>query len=84
MHDEHFVGLMGAYNFELQFRRPEECKTRFRGNGTFIDLWEGRRGVTVGVYDPTTSSMRYVYRVSPGKLEDVILKIKDRYELKGN
>lgn len=72
---EAFVGLMGAYGFEKSFEDPAQHLMRFQGDDTFIDLWNGRRGVTAGVYNPHTKKMRYEYRLTLEQLEEVLIKL---------
>lgn len=71
--------LCGAYGMELQFERPEECKLRFRGNGTFIDVWHGKRGLTLGVYDKAINSMRYHRSQNLLKLEKILIALHEAF-----
>ena len=75
MKREDLIGLMGAYGMELQFERPEEHKMRFKGNGTFLDVWTGKRGMTVGRYVPSVSGMTFHKRMDAEKLEGVLVEI---------
>lgn len=72
---EPIVGLMGAYGFEVAHADPAQHLTRFQGNGTFIDLWNGRRGVTAGVYNPRSRKVRFSYRMTLERLEEVLIEL---------
>lgn len=70
-------GLMGAYGFVVQFTRPDECKVRYQpeeSRDTFIDIWNGKRGMTVGVYFRRSSTMRYWRGMTLERLEDLLIK----------
>jgi len=67
---------MSCYGFEIQFERPEECKVRYQGHGTFIDLWDSRKGLTAGVYDRKRSSMSFQKRLTPVRLEEILIRIE--------
>lgn len=59
---------MSAYGFTPDFHDDEQKKTRYQGEDTFMDIWEGKRGMTIGAYRKSTKSMTYEY---PFRLEDV-------------
>jgi len=73
-------GLMAAYGMELQFERQMEQKRRFRGLGTFIDVWQGRKGITLGVYDNKKSAMYFQYRLTLEQIENLLLNMQRNYE----
>lgn len=73
MHD--IEELLSAYGFQVQLRRPMECKVRFRGRGTFLDVWYGKKGKTLGVYDPVDCRMRFYRRTDIISIEGIISKI---------
>lgn len=55
------ISLMSAYGFVLEFEEKHEHKMRFGKddrNG-FIDIWQGKKGMTIGVYNPESRSMFY-------------------------
>lgn len=68
-------GLIGAYGFE---EKPDDrmWQTRFENGRTFIDIWFGERGTTVGVYNPKTKRMWYKRRVTLESLESILLEVK--------
>jgi hypothetical protein len=51
--------MTGGYSFEIQFKNTQERKTRFSNEQTFIDVWDGKRGFTFGIYNPRTHQMFY-------------------------
>jgi len=61
MNRAEIVGMMGAYGFVVAFENLKEYRTRFRKEegGGFIDVWQGRKGMTVGVYKAETKRMWY-------------------------
>lgn len=78
MHPTHldnikYRDLLAAYGFTMAFERPEEHKTRYQGEHTFIDLWLTHRGVTMGIYNPRSKSVRYVRPRSPEQFEQAII-----------
>lgn len=72
-----YTGLMGAYGYEEEFSDRVQCLTRYQGEHTFIDIWDGRKGVTVGVYDPEKKSMWYERKCSLEDLEEILIELKN-------
>ena len=68
------IGLMSAYNFELQDDDVKQCRMRFRNHTSFIDIWNGQQGMTIGVYNPETKKMWYRRRMDMSKLEDTLIE----------
>jgi len=60
--------LQQGYGFEVQFTKQEEHRTRFSNEVTFIDVWNSKNGITLGVYNPDTKHLVFS---KPEKLEDV-------------
>lgn len=73
------ISLMGAYSMEVQLERPQEAKIRFAGMGTFIDVWNGKKGLTLGVYHRKAGAMEYFRRAKTSKIEDILIKIQKEY-----
>lgn len=71
------IGLAGAYGMEIKFERPEESKVRLEGNGTFVDIWVSKRGITFGVYDPQTRHLRFMRKSTLEKIEDSLARIQN-------
>lgn len=71
----HLVGLMGAYGMTVKLERPQEKKIRFAGNGTFVDVWDSKKGVTLGVYNPDAQACFYKRNMTLFKIEDELIKI---------
>lgn len=70
------IGLMVAYGFEPQYEKPEQYLTRFQGEGTFIDIWNGRKGITMGVYDSVRKYMRFYKKCSLENIEDILYRLR--------
>lgn len=66
---------MSAYGFVLQSENMKERKTRFRKDDKtgFIDIWHGKKGMTIGIYNQKTHSMGYVRNGNVNKLETVLI-----------
>lgn len=67
------IGLLGAYCFQKEYERPEEHKTRFQGEHTFIDMWVTRRGTTLGIYMPKVKRMKYVRPRTIEQFEEAVI-----------
>ena len=67
--------LMSAYGFAFDFADIEQKKTRFQGEETFIDLWQGKKGTTVGIYSKAIHSMKYEYPFQLIDLEKLLIKL---------
>jgi hypothetical protein len=64
--------LLSAYGYEKQLDDPEHCRTRFKSEFGFLDLWIGRKRITVGVYNPVSKVMHYKRVHTMEQLEDFI------------
>jgi len=65
--------LLSAYGYQKQLDDPEHCRTRFRHDETgFLDLWIGRKRITLGLYNPQGKIMTYKRVRSLGEIEDFI------------
>jgi hypothetical protein len=64
--------LLEAYGFSVDFKDDSQNKIRFQNEETFIDVWDGKKGITIGVYNPETKMVRYERRVNAGMIEDLI------------
>lgn len=67
--------IMSAYGFQPSFDPGTLKNFRFQGESTFIDLWDTKRGLTLGIYVPHLKRMRYVRPKSMGELEDQLIEI---------
>lgn len=70
MKKHEMYGLLSAYGYEKQLDDPAHCRTRFKSEFGFLDLWVGRKKITVGIYDPEKKIMRYKRIYDMGGLED--------------
>lgn len=73
------IGLFECYGMVLILERKEEHKMRFRGNGTIIDFWDGKKGRTLGIYDRTIKQFRFRKHVSNTQLEDELIKLQNEH-----
>lgn len=76
MSKRELLDLLAAYDFHLSETNELENRMRFKGRGTFIDLWTGRRGLTIGIFDPKRHAMKYRRNLNWDTLEEEIMKIK--------
>lgn len=74
MDAETIEGLMSAYGFSEEFHDDEQSKTRYRSEDTFLDLWQGKKGTTVGVYNRQTKAMWFERPFDLEDLEHVLMK----------
>ncbi len=49
---------------------------RYQGEDTFIDLWNSKKGTTVGVYHPQMRKVTYYRSISVDKLEGLLINIE--------
>lgn len=59
MKEEELKPLLEAYGYQKTFDDPEHCRTRWQSEGGFIDVWFGRKRVTIGIHDEKTRLMQY-------------------------
>jgi hypothetical protein len=69
---ESITALLEDYGFSIDFEDPAQHKIRFQNDETFIDVWDGKKGITVGIYNPETKMMRYERRMNANKVESLI------------
>jgi hypothetical protein len=69
------VGLFEAYGFEKEHVFKQQWLVRFRKGNQFVDLWEGRKGLTVGVYNPRTQRVWFERQLTHEKIENILIKI---------
>lgn len=74
---EEVIGLFNAYDFTLR-EDLRLSQMRFQGYGTFLDLWYGKKGMTLGVYNPDSQKMWFKRQCSLESIEDVLLEIKNK------
>ena len=68
------VELIRVLGWTLDFENHGERKSRWDTEDTFIDLWDGKRGITLGVYDPDSKRMLYHRRVTAMTIEQYLPK----------
>lgn len=79
------IALMGGYGYKIEREYLAEYKTRFRneeGRG-LIDIWMGRKGTTMGVYNPRTSTFWFKKQVDLNEIEKGLLWVEDYYRKHG-
>lgn len=75
--DKEIRGLVEAYAFEFEFARPQESKTRYKGAGTFIDIWNShKKGTTLGIYNPQAGRMWFRRNLTMLDLENELVYVK--------
>lgn len=73
--EKEMVELIEAYGFERRFARREENKIRFDNDNTFIDVWNGKKRVTIGIYNPNTTTMSYKYCQNLEEIESCLTNL---------
>lgn len=69
------IGLFAAYDFTLE-ESERMTQMRFRSGKIFIDVWYGKRGITIGIYDRRRQLMRYERKMSLEKIENELIKLR--------
>lgn len=70
------LDLLKAYGFGIDFTDTKQKKVRLQNEETFIDVWDSKKGITVGLYNPRTKTVKYERRVNCEVLEKLIIKNK--------
>ena len=63
MHQE----LIESLGYELEFEDINQKKKRFSSDIGFVDLWNGKRGIVVGIYNTETKHVDYFKKISEEK-----------------
>lgn len=74
MNWDHVIGLASAYGFEVAEKDIGQMKIRFRNEHTFVDVWQGMKGTTVGVYNPQTKRAWFKRKANLETLEDCLIE----------
>lgn len=78
------IALMGGYSYVIKKEYLAEYKTRFvheEGRG-IIDVWMGRKGTTLGVYDPGHASFWFKKHATLDDVENALIWVQDYYRKK--
>lgn len=70
--------LMSSFGFIPRETDETQKKTRYQGEDTFLDLWQGKKGTTVGIYMKKYESMEFHRPHDLEDLEDVLIKAVNR------
>lgn len=70
--------LMSSFGFVPKKYDPDQKKTRYQGEDTFLDLWQGKKGTTVGIYMRKYETMEFHRPHDLEDLEDVLIKAVNR------
>mgnify|MGYP006921436391 CR=1 FL=1 len=71
------VEFISAFGYELEFSDKEQNKERYSNDNGFIDLWEGKKGVTIGIYNPETKQICYKRKPTVDWVEKHLESIKE-------
>lgn len=66
--------LLLSYGYQIILEESSQRKTRFSNEERFIDVWESRKGITVGIYNPETKRVGYHRKITNVELEKLITK----------
>ena len=69
---------MSSFGFVPKKTDETQKKTRYQGEDTFLDLWTGKKGVTVGIYMRKYESMEFHRPHDIEDLEDILIKAVNR------
>ncbi len=69
--------LLEGYGYEVQdfYSDKDQNKFRFSKDDTFVDIWYGKKGITLGIYHPETKRMSFERKVDIAKIERAISSI---------
>lgn len=70
------IELLEGFGFSIDFEDEKQNKVRLQSEDTFIDVWNSRKGITVGLYNTETKNMKYARRVNCEILEKLISENK--------
>jgi len=71
------IELVSCLGWILDFEDQEQRKARFYNADTFMDVWNGKKRITVGKFDPVKKLIHYEF-CSKGdliKLEQIITSL---------
>jgi len=71
---EKIIELLKAYGYEIEFEDKNQNKIRFSNEERFIDVWDGKRGITIGFYNPETKQVGYYRNGGLEKIERLIVE----------
>lgn len=74
MNDKEIIKLILAYGYKFDFEDFDQCKRRYTSETGFIDLWNGKRGITIGIYNPATRFVKYIRMPSLEEIEKVLME----------
>lgn len=73
------------HGFSVAYSEPEQCKTRFVykeakdvQKTVFVDVWDGKKGVTVATYSPRTKQLKYKKHLSATQLHGVFANARQQ------
>lgn len=69
------VKILECYGYELEFEQPEQYKTRYENENGFIDIWNGKKRITIGIYNPETKMLSYHRNPSLELIEREIIRV---------
>jgi hypothetical protein len=65
--------LFDGFGYELSSFYPKDLhKYRFRKGELFMDVWIGKKGTTIGIYNPETGLMYFKRKVGLVDIEKAI------------
>ena len=69
---EDLLELIKAYGYVFDFGDKNQNKVRYASENGFIDIWDGRKGITIGVYNPNTKQIMYERKPTLLEVEKLI------------
>lgn len=72
------IELVSNLGWVLNFEDKEQRKARFYNAESFIDVWNGKKRITVGIFHPLIKRMTYEFcsKSDLNELEQIIINIK--------
>ncbi len=71
---DEIVELINGFGYEFDFEDRQGKKRYSKENG-FLDLWHGKKGITIGVYNSNTKHMVFKRRPTLSEIEQIFNKI---------
>jgi hypothetical protein len=64
--------LLKGYGYEEEEFYQEGNKFRFVKDNSFVDIWFGKKGTTIGIYNPADKTMNFKRKVDILEIERII------------
>lgn len=70
--DKKITQLLSAFGYELQDIDELNKRFRYKSEENFVDIWNGKRGITIAVYNEEMDDIKYKKSCSLQDIEEAI------------